>query len=122
MARSAEFDIALFRAIIKHRPLGINKHFAMVGIQAMLKEELGKEIETTTIWDTLGELYNLEEMHQLVQLLLSVPTCNIVLICLLGASICRQTLLMKICLIRQGHHRLLHQRARSKLVNSKHSL
>jgi len=72
MARSVEFEIALFRAIIKHRPLGLNKHFAMIGVQEMLREEMGREYSSQQIWQTLAEMYNLDEMDSLVCLSLTL--------------------------------------------------
>lgn len=64
---STEFQIAFLRAVIKHRPIGLSKHFSMLGMQRMLFNELGRSIDADTLWAALEESYNLKEMDQLVR-------------------------------------------------------
>ncbi|POV99349.1 hypothetical protein PSHT_13579 [Puccinia striiformis] len=51
---------AFFRAIIRYRPRGPNRHFSMVGICKDLERELNTVIPSEEIWSTLRSCYDLD--------------------------------------------------------------
>lgn len=73
-----EGETALFRALIYHRPVGIDRYWAMIGVELALREGSGSEWERAPmgeLWRKLGEMYNLGmlgEMHEAVRTVLSV--------------------------------------------------
>ena len=79
---STEFQIAFLRAVIKHRPIGLSKHFSMLGMQKMLLNELGRSIDADTLWATMDEWYNMKEMDHLVRVPLLCKLYRNVHVCL----------------------------------------
>ncbi|KAK9476149.1 chromatin modification-related protein EAF7-domain-containing protein [Lipomyces japonicus] len=67
-AWSIEQEIALFKAICRYKPVGINKHFLMVCICQMVNNPnvQGPYLTTKSIWDKLATLYDLEGLDDLV--------------------------------------------------------
>ena len=65
-SNSVDFSIAFLRAVIKHRPIGAHKHFAMLAMHSMILSELGRDIATSVLWETLEQYYNLAELDSLV--------------------------------------------------------
>lgn len=61
-----EVQIALFRAIVKNRPVGMAKHFAIIGMQRSLEESLGIVIDTAEIWTELDKLYDMDALEEMV--------------------------------------------------------
>ncbi|TIC01544.1 hypothetical protein E3Q18_00603 [Wallemia mellicola] len=55
-----EFEIALFRAVIKARPVGLNRHFHFLSVQQSMTTELGHEVELADIKRKLASLYDLD--------------------------------------------------------------
>ncbi|KAI9620393.1 hypothetical protein H4Q26_013605 [Puccinia striiformis f. sp. tritici PST-130] len=53
-------ETAFFRAIIRYRPRGPNRHFSMVGICKDLERELNTVIPSEEIWSTLRSCYDLD--------------------------------------------------------------
>ncbi|KAK9455245.1 chromatin modification-related protein EAF7-domain-containing protein [Dipodascopsis uninucleata] len=62
-----EQETALFKAICRYKPVGMNKHFLMVCICHMVNNSFvqGSYLTTKSIWDKLNTLYNLEGLDEL---------------------------------------------------------
>ncbi|KPJ18472.1 MRG-binding protein [Papilio machaon] len=54
-----DMEIQLFYAMANHKPVGIKKHFNMVGIWEKLTNSITKEISTQDIWKHLDTLYDM---------------------------------------------------------------
>ncbi|XP_013174218.1 PREDICTED: MRG/MORF4L-binding protein isoform X3 [Papilio xuthus] len=54
-----DMEIQLFYAMANHKPVGIKKHFHMVGIWEKLTNSITKEISTQDIWKHLDTLYDM---------------------------------------------------------------
>ena len=52
-------ELALFQALIAHKPAGINKHFSMALVAEVLSNQLGKDITSEAIWAKLRTMYDL---------------------------------------------------------------
>lgn len=61
------FEIALFRAIMKARPVGIHKHFQLLAVQRSMSVELGEEVDVNDIWSKLATLYSLDGLDNQVR-------------------------------------------------------
>lgn len=69
-------DQALFRALTRHRPVGPDKHFKMVGLLNVVNKSLvniegaggGPEggVTSDEIWDKLGKMFDLGKLDMLV--------------------------------------------------------
>ncbi|KAK9365887.1 chromatin modification-related protein EAF7-domain-containing protein [Lipomyces kononenkoae] len=62
-----EQETALFKAICRYKPVGINKNFLMICICQMVNNAniQGPYLSMKSIWDKLATLYNLEELDEL---------------------------------------------------------
>ncbi|VDP22943.1 unnamed protein product [Soboliphyme baturini] len=56
--------IVLLSALINHRPVGVNRHFAMLCILDRLKQA-GIECTNDDVWTFLRTLYNLEKIEEM---------------------------------------------------------
>lgn len=62
---SPEGEIALLTAILTARPVGLNKHFAMVTILKIVEHKLGEgRVDSAEVWRKLGELYDLSMLDE----------------------------------------------------------
>jgi hypothetical protein len=52
-------ELALFEALIIHKPAGINKHFSMALVAEKLATQLGKDITSEVIWSKLRTMFDL---------------------------------------------------------------
>lgn len=66
MMTNDEFKIALFRAVIKSRPVGLNRHFHFLSVQQSMTTELGHDVELADIKRTLASLYDLDGLDNQV--------------------------------------------------------
>ncbi|KAK9249186.1 chromatin modification-related protein EAF7-domain-containing protein [Lipomyces tetrasporus] len=66
-AWNIEQETALFKAICRYKPVGINKHFLMICIGQMVNNASiqGPYLTMKGIWDKLSTLYNLEGLDEL---------------------------------------------------------
>ncbi|KAK9239707.1 chromatin modification-related protein EAF7-domain-containing protein [Lipomyces kononenkoae] len=66
-AWNIEQETALFKAICRYKPVGINRHFLMICICQMVNNGniQGAHLTMKSIWDKLAALYNLEELDEL---------------------------------------------------------
>ncbi|KAI8454028.1 chromatin modification-related protein EAF7-domain-containing protein, partial [Phakopsora pachyrhizi] len=62
---STDAETALFRAIIKYRPRGLNRHFSMIGICKDLERDLGNSISSDQIWSFLSSCYDLDLLNEM---------------------------------------------------------
>jgi hypothetical protein len=70
-------QIALFRGIIKYRPVGANKHFAMIALQRSLEESLGIALDAQDVWDALKQWYALDMLDEMVRCRGQTALCNV---------------------------------------------
>eukprot|EP00090_Calanus_glacialis_P027367 TRINITY_DN43116_c0_g1_i1.p1 TRINITY_DN43116_c0_g1~~TRINITY_DN43116_c0_g1_i1.p1 ORF type:complete len:190 (-),score=60.48 TRINITY_DN43116_c0_g1_i1:81-650(-) len=52
-------ELALFQALIIHKPAGINKHFSMALVAEKLATQLGPDITSEAIWSKLRTMFDL---------------------------------------------------------------
>merc|ERR1719369_622375 len=52
-------ELALFQALMAHKPAGINKHFSMALVAEVLSNQLGKDITSEAIWAKLRTMFDL---------------------------------------------------------------
>ncbi|KAK9321425.1 chromatin modification-related protein EAF7-domain-containing protein [Lipomyces orientalis] len=66
-AWNIEQETALFKAICRYKPVGINKHFLVICIGQMVNNASiqGPYLTMKGIWDKLSTLYNLEGLDEL---------------------------------------------------------
>ncbi|KAK9468505.1 chromatin modification-related protein EAF7-domain-containing protein [Lipomyces arxii] len=64
---SIEQETALFKAICRYKPVGLDKHFLMMCICQMVNNSNveGPYLTTKSIWDKLSTLYNLDGLDEL---------------------------------------------------------
>ncbi|KAG8900708.1 hypothetical protein FRB99_005801 [Tulasnella sp. 403] len=62
---TVEGEIALFKGVAHARPVGIHKHFHMLGILLSIKQETGRIVGPEEVWEKLATLYNLEALEDL---------------------------------------------------------
>ncbi|GAA97181.1 uncharacterized protein L969DRAFT_14723 [Mixia osmundae IAM 14324] len=62
---SSEDQLELLRAIVKFRPVGTNRHFAVLAIQLYLSEQLSRPIKTADVWHSLKQLYDLDALNEM---------------------------------------------------------
>ncbi|KAK9331724.1 chromatin modification-related protein EAF7-domain-containing protein [Lipomyces starkeyi] len=67
-AWNIEQETALFKAICRYKPIGVNKHFLIICICQMVNNAniQGPYLTMKCIWDKLATLYNLEGLDELV--------------------------------------------------------
>lgn len=58
-------ELAFFRALIQHRPVGLDKHWEMIGVALHLRDHVGEDakIEQGELWDKYRELYDEETLQ-----------------------------------------------------------
>lgn len=54
-----ETEVCLFYAMRGYKPVGINKHFQMMGIHNKFSAALGHTVTSNQLWDHLSTMYNL---------------------------------------------------------------
>lgn len=64
---SVEGEIALFRALAQARPIGKHKFFHVLTILQSIRQETGRNVTTSALWEKLESLYNLEYLDDLVR-------------------------------------------------------
>ena len=52
-------EMALFQALVVHKPAGINKHFSMALVSEKLSSQLGQDITSEAIWAKLRTMFDL---------------------------------------------------------------
>ena len=66
-----EGETALLQALLVHRPFGVDKHWAMIGIQLILAERnhaAWVRIPSDEVWRKLDELYDAHTIEQQVSI------------------------------------------------------
>ena len=67
-----EQEIALLKALVRWKPVGMHKHFRMISIanymsaQPCVKPEADEHCKVPGIWEKLGQLYNLAVLDERV--------------------------------------------------------
>ena len=60
-----EGEIALLSALIQARPVGLQKHWAMLSIMRMVESRLGEgRVTNEEVWSKLGTLYDLKLLDE----------------------------------------------------------
>ncbi|KAH8925592.1 hypothetical protein BT69DRAFT_1101489 [Atractiella rhizophila] len=63
--KTVEGEIALFRGVIKHRPIGMSKHWCMLGLASELSQTFPASPPTTEqIWSSLVALYDFRTLDE----------------------------------------------------------
>merc|ERR1712133_216897 len=52
-------ELALFQAMISHKPAGINKHFSMAVVSEKLSSQFGGDITSDLVWGKLRTMFDL---------------------------------------------------------------
>ncbi|XP_039251685.1 MRG/MORF4L-binding protein-like [Styela clava] len=61
---NADTEVCLFYAMRGHKPVGINKHFHMMGIHSKFAQSLGQPVTSAQIWEHLSTMYNLAVLDE----------------------------------------------------------
>ncbi|XP_077371340.1 MRG/MORF4L-binding protein [Festucalex cinctus] len=61
---SHEVEVCLFHAMIGHKPVGVNRHFHMICIRDKFSQNIGRQISSSVIWDHLGDMYDMQALHE----------------------------------------------------------
>ncbi|CAH8867791.1 unnamed protein product [Trichobilharzia szidati] len=61
---TCESEIHLFQGLMKHKPVGVSRHFEMMCLCNYLNSVLRKPITPEAIWKKLDTLFNMEELHE----------------------------------------------------------
>lgn len=61
---NADTEVCLFYAMRGFKPVGINKHFHMMGIHKKFIESLGHTVTSTQLWEHLASMYNLSVLDE----------------------------------------------------------
>ncbi|CAH8868377.1 unnamed protein product [Trichobilharzia szidati] len=61
---TCESEIELFRGLIKHKPVGVFRHFKMMCLCNHLNSVLREPVTPDDIWKKLDTLFNMEELHE----------------------------------------------------------
>jgi MRG-binding protein len=59
---SPEMEVALYKAMVDHKPVGCNKHWHMLCIQYHIVTQGGVVISISAIWEHLKLLYDLASL------------------------------------------------------------
>ncbi|KAJ8033139.1 MRG/MORF4L-binding protein [Holothuria leucospilota] len=59
-----EMEVALFYAMRKHKPVGINKNFHMMCIYENLMQCSTIKVSSKQIWEHLGTMYDMQALHE----------------------------------------------------------
>lgn len=57
-------EIALLQALKTNKPVGVNKHFAIVKLADELKTQLSRHVTIREVWSHLKTLYNLKALDE----------------------------------------------------------
>ncbi|EGF98787.1 uncharacterized protein MELLADRAFT_73526 [Melampsora larici-populina 98AG31] len=57
-------ETAFFRAVIRYRPRGSHRHFAVIAMCKDLERELNTFVSTEEVWDLLRTSYNLDLLNE----------------------------------------------------------
>ena len=71
---TVEGEIALFRSIMRARPIGIHRHFHVLTIRNAILRDTGQDVSISEIWDKLKSCYDLDILESIVRAV-SVPSC-----------------------------------------------
>lgn len=55
-----------FRSLMRARPVGINRHFHVITMQAAIEKGVKQHVPIDDIWRKLESCYNLEQLEHLV--------------------------------------------------------
>lgn len=61
---NADTEVCLFYAMRGFKPVGINKHFHMMGIHKKFVESIGHSITSAQLWEHLASMYNLTVLDE----------------------------------------------------------
>lgn len=61
---STQDEISLFQVMRFNKPVGVNKHFAMINIVEQLKSLLDRPVAISEVWDYIGKLYNITALDE----------------------------------------------------------
>jgi len=56
-------ELALYQALLIHKPAGINKHFAVALVADRLTDQLGKSVLASAIWKKLKSMFDLRAVE-----------------------------------------------------------
>jgi len=56
-------ELALYQALVMHKPAGINKHFNVALVSEALSQELGRPVLACSIWKKLREMFDLKAVE-----------------------------------------------------------
>jgi MRG-binding protein len=65
---TVEGEISFFRAVMRSRPVGIQRHFHVLSIRNSIEKDTGHLVSTDAIWEKLKICYDLEALEGLVGL------------------------------------------------------
>ena len=65
---SVEGEVCFFRALMKARPVGINRYFHAISMKNEIEKGVGREIPIEVIWRKLESCFNLDALEALVRL------------------------------------------------------
>lgn len=58
-----------FRSLMRARPVGVNRFFHVITMQAAIENGVQQEVSIEDIWHKLESCYNLEQLEHLVDVL-----------------------------------------------------
>ncbi|KAI8053281.1 chromatin modification-related protein EAF7-domain-containing protein [Syncephalis plumigaleata] len=58
-------EIALFRAIARHKPVGLHKHFRMMGVVEEYNRQSPIKLNADDIWTHLSTMYDLNSLDEM---------------------------------------------------------
>lgn len=64
---TVEGEIALFRSIMRARPVGIHRHFHVLTIRNAILRDTGQDVTIGEIWDKLKSCYDLDNLENIVR-------------------------------------------------------
>lgn len=65
---TSDGETAFFRAVIRYRPRGSHRHFAVIGMCRELERELNTSISSEDVWSLLRTCYNLDFLNERVSI------------------------------------------------------
>jgi MRG-binding protein len=67
---SVKGEVALFRAVMRARPIGIHRHFHLLAIIDAIRRDTGVLVTSEQIWAKLNTLYDMDALEDLVRTLI----------------------------------------------------
>lgn len=64
---TVEGEIALFRSIMRARPVGIHRHFHALTIRNAILRDTGQDVTIAEIWEKLKSCYDLDVLESIVR-------------------------------------------------------